>query len=215
MTKLFDSNITDILPEVFTKDPDVIALGYAVNKAIHRLYGYCQNIGIYDSIDTLPEQVLDLLAIELRTQYYDDTFSIEIKRSLIKNTLNWYMYAGTAASVSELVEAVFGSGRIEEWFQYGGEPYHFKIHTNNVAATDEMIQLAENLVSSVQNIRSYLEEIVVHVINSMTLYIGCSVLDVTTDEFLYCGEAPVAVIHLVDDSGQKLVDENGAELYYL
>lgn len=214
MVKLYDSNITDILPEVFANNPKVKALGYAINKAMQRLINYCQNISIYASLDTVPEKVLDLLAIELHTQYYDDTMDIEIKRTLIKNTLNWYMYAGTAASVTELVASVFGSGEIEEWFQYGGEPYHFKIHTSNIASTDEMIQLAETLVKSVQNVRSYLEEIIVQVIESMTLYIGCSVLDVTTDDTLYC-DALLFGTCLVDETGQQLVTENEAELYYL
>lgn len=180
MSKLFDSNITDILPEVFAKDPDVIALGYALNKAIQRLHGYCQNIGIYDSIDTLPEQILDLLAVELRTQYYDDTFSIEIKRALIKNTLNWYMHAGTAAAVSELIAAIFGNSEIEEWFNYDGEPFHFKIKTSNINSTDEMIQLAENLVKSVQNVRSQLEEVTVEVMQQLPLFHGC-VVEVISD----------------------------------
>lgn len=175
MIKLHDSNITDILPEFLAKKPEVIALGYALSMAIQRLLGYCQNIGIYNSIDTLPEQVLDLLAVELKTQYYDDTFSIEIKRALIKNTLNWYMYAGTVAAVTELVNAIFGDSEIEEWFDYGGDPYHFKIRTANINSTDEMIQLVTNLVKSVQNVRSELEEVTVEIMQQLPLYHGCAV----------------------------------------
>lgn len=211
MIKLHDSNITDILPEFLAQKPEVIALGYSLNKAIQRLLGHCQNIGIYDSIDTLPEQVLDLLALEFKTQYYDDTFSIEIKRSLIKNTLNWYMYTGTAAAVTELVAAVFGDGEIEEWFEYGGEPYHFKIHTFNVATTDEMIKLAESLVKSVQNVRSQLEEVIIEIVESMTLYIGCKAM-IDEDVTLHCSTSGFYV-YLVDESGMQLVNEDNEELY--
>lgn len=175
MIKLYDSNITDILPESLSKKPEVVALGYALNKAIQRLLGYCQNIGIYDSIDTLPEQVLDLLALEFKTQYYDDAFSIEVKRTLIKNTLNWYMYSGTVTAVTEMVTSVFGDGEIEEWFDYDGEPYHFKVRTSNINSTDEMIQLVTNLVKSVQNVRSQLEEVTVEVMQQLPLFYGCTI----------------------------------------
>lgn len=190
MVKLYDSNITDILPDVLSSDPKVQALGYAMKKAVQRLIEYCQNISIYAAIDTVPEQVLDLLAIEFNTQYYDDTMDVKLKRSMVKNTLNWYMYTGTAAAVMELVESVFGSGEIEEWFEYGGEPYHFKIHTFNVETTDDMIQLAESLVNSVQNVRSHLEEVIIEIIESMTLYIGCKAV-ITDDVTLYCDTSAV------------------------
>ena len=174
MIKLNDSNITDILPEVFAKKPEVIALGYAINQAMQRMIDYCQNTSIYASIDTLPEDVLDLLAIELRTQYYDDSQSIEVKRVLIKNTLKWYMKTGTAASVTEAVEAVFGNGEVEEWFDYGGEPYYFKVHTSNINSTDEMIQQLTDIIGTMKNVRSHLDAVIVEVMQKLYLYHGCT-----------------------------------------
>lgn len=213
MIKLYDSNITDILPEALAEDPRVQALGYALSCGIQRLIGYCQNIGIYNSIDTLPEQVLDLLAVELNTQYYDDTMNIEIKRSLVKNTMNWYMHTGTAAAVQEMIESVFGSGDILEWFKYGGDPYHFKVRTYNVSATDEMLQQAEMLVRSIQNARSHLEEVIVEVKDSMNLYFGCTAI-IGDDVTLYC-ETDLVGIYLTDEAGQQLTDEDGSELYHM
>ena len=180
MIKLFDSNITDILPAALSDDPKTQALGYAINKAMQRFLTYCQNTSIYATIDTLPDQILDLLAVELNTQYYDDSLNIDVKRNLIKNTLVWYMHTGTPASVTEAVEAVFGNGEIKEWFEYGGEPYHFKIYTSNINSTDEMIQQITDIVRRMQNIRSHLEEVVVEVMQQLHLFSGC-VIEVISD----------------------------------
>ena len=173
MINLYDSDITKILPEILSNDARTQALGYAINKAMQRLLAYCQNISVYTTIDTLPEDILDLLAVELNTQYYDDSLSIRVKRSLIKNTLVWYMYTGTPAAVTELVKAVFGDGEIEEWFEYGGEPYHFKIYTSNINTTDDMLQQVTMLVGNIQNVRSHLEEVIVEVMQHLPLYNGC------------------------------------------
>lgn len=173
MIDLYSSNITDILPEAFRKEPEVIALGYAVNKAMQRLVDYCQNISIYASIDTLPEDVLDLLAVELRTQYYDDSQNIEVKRNLIKNTLVWYTKTGTPASVQEAVAAVFGNGEVVEWFDYDGEPYHFKVYTSNINSTDEMIQQLSDIIGRMKNIRSHLEAVIVEIVQQLQIYSGC------------------------------------------
>ena len=213
MINLYDSNITDILPAALASDPKVQALGYAFKRATQRLMDYCQNISLYAAIDTAPEELLDLLAVEFNTQYYDTSMDIEVKRKLVRNTFIWYMHTGTAAAVTELVEAVFGSGEIEEWFQYGGDPYHFKIHTFNVEATDEMLQLAERLVNSAQNVRSHLEEVIVELMESMTLYTGCAAAfdgGIT----VYC-DTEIVRSYLTDESGVDLVNENNELLYTL
>ena len=207
MIDLYNSDITDILPEVFSYDPKVIALGYAIQKAMQRLITYCKNIGVFSAIDTVPEQVLDLLALELNTQYYDNSLPVETKRSLIKNTLVWFEKTGTPAAVMELVESIFGSGELEEWFEYGGDPYHFRITTSNVSVTDEMVQLVEQLVNSVQNVRSHLEEVIVEIVESMDLYVGCRA--VTIDNI---GLSTDPLVNLMNELEEQLEDENGIEL---
>lgn len=175
MIKLYDGSITDILPEKLASQPRTQALGYAASRAIQRLMDYCKNTSIYASIDTLPEQIIDLLAIELKTPYYDDSMDIEIKRSLVKNTLVWYMHIGTPATVEEAVITVFGNGEVQEWFEYGGEPFYFKVNTSNINTTDEMVQQLTDLISAMKNVRSHLEEITVEVMQQLPLYNGCCI----------------------------------------
>lgn len=183
MISLYDAQITDILPEYLKKSDDVKALSYAVSCAMQRAIDHSRNISVCAAIDTLPENILDLLALELNTQYYDDSASVYVKRELIKNTLKWYQHTGTPAAVEEAVAAVFGNGTIEEWFEYGGEPYHFKINTSTMNTTDDMVQRITKAISSVQSVRSYLEEVVVEVIQQMPLYFGSIpkvIMDTTT-----------------------------------
>ncbi len=158
MIRLYDSDIVDILPETLASRPNVIALGYALHKAMQRLIGYCQNISVFSVIDSAPDNVLDLLALELNTQYYEDTLDIEVKRQLIKNTLVWYMSAGTSAAVAELVQTVFGEGEVQEWFQYGGDPYTFRIQTSAIL-TPEINEFFNRMIERVKNTRSHLESI--------------------------------------------------------
>ena len=136
MIKLQDSNITDILPEVFTSDPKNVALGYALQGAMRRLLEYSRTTSVYAAIDVAGDDVLDMLAAELDTQYYDVLLDVEAKRKLVKNTLIWYGKAGTPAAVEELITSVFGEGRVEEWFDYGGEPFYFKVYTNATFTED-------------------------------------------------------------------------------
>lgn len=158
MISLKDSNITDILPEAFAKDAGNIALGYALHRAMNRLLDYSRATSVYAAIDAADDAVLDMLAAELNTQYYDVTLDIAAKRGLVKNTLVWYTKAGTPTAIEELVETVFGAGEVKEWFEYGGQPYKFKIITSGDASI-QAIEEFENIIMRVKNARSHLEKV--------------------------------------------------------
>lgn len=171
MINFYDGQITDILPENFSSRPDVQALSYALREGTRMLFRYAHRMYVYTDIDSQPEQVLDLLAAELRTQYYKDTLNIETKRRLVKNTLAWYMNAGTPQAVEELVKTVFGEGEVKEWFEYGGDPYYFKIATD-AALTPETDAFFSIMLRWVKNARSHLQVISVERTAGQELYAG-------------------------------------------
>ena len=70
MISYYDGQLTDIMPGNITKKPEVKALSYALQQACRLLYRYSQRLYIYSNLDEQPEEVIDLLASELRTQYY-------------------------------------------------------------------------------------------------------------------------------------------------
>lgn len=127
MINFYDGEIKDILPANLMEDPAAQAFSYALREGTRLLNRYTQLCYMYCNIETAPNDVVDLLAKELRTQYYSDAMELNIKRNLVKNTLIWYMSAGTPGAVEELVEASFGDGEVKEWFEYGGKPYFFKV----------------------------------------------------------------------------------------
>lgn len=158
MINLYDSNIENILPEALAEKPSVKALGYAISQAIQRFYAYSSNTMLFSAIDNMPENIVDLLALELNTQYYDVALPLDIKRNLVKNTFLWYRHSGTAGALTELVNTVFGEGEVIEWWQDNSEPYTFKIRTASpivVNAVEEFNKMIKNVI----NIRSHLTSI--------------------------------------------------------
>ena len=181
MTRLEDSQIAQILPGNLARKAEAQALSHALHLAVERLVRYCENIGVFSAIDTIPEYALDMLAMELGTQYYDGALPVQAKRMLVKNTLAWYMGAGTPASVEELVRAVFGRGEVHEWFQYGGMPYMFRIVTN-ADATLESISEFEKLIEKVKNVRSHIDEIIFAREHDIKMYFaGASITRTSVD----------------------------------
>lgn len=173
MISLYDSSITDILPDALKNDPRVEALGYAIKMAMQRFIDSSVKTRVFSDIDDASEEVIDLLAIELRTQYYDTSLPLSVKRDLVKNTFSWHRQAGTLKALEELVTAVFGSGEIIEWWNdTGADPYTYKVRAEVPITGNEVTDFG-NMVSNVVNVRSRLSAVEFTRNTSGECWIGC------------------------------------------
>lgn len=159
MTNLKNSSMLELLPPDLRKDPETIAFAYAVDRQIAKICAYAEITQIYASVDSMPDWVLDILAIELRTPAYKETYSISVKRTLIKQTLAFWAKMGTPNAVNRIIEAIFGSGEIEEFWEYGGEPHHFRARTGNPNITAGNVAELKQVLESVKRLSSWLDEI--------------------------------------------------------
>ncbi|MEG1593272.1 MAG: hypothetical protein RR350_02595, partial [Oscillibacter sp.] len=83
MIKLSGSRFTDILPENMASQPEAQAFATAVGQQVKKLCAYSDGIRVWAEISSVPEAVLNYMAIELRTPGYDENFPIEIKQKLV------------------------------------------------------------------------------------------------------------------------------------
>lgn len=145
MTSLRDSQIADILPDILKYRPDVQAVSYAIRMQIARIYDLSQRCRMLAGIDVIGEDVLDLLALELQSIYYDTSLPIDKKRDIIKSTLKWHWYGGTKASVEDYIRAIFGGGSVTEWYEYGGSPYTFKVDAEDTGSPMSIGRVIETI----------------------------------------------------------------------
>ncbi len=127
MIKLYDCQISDLFTNGAKHNPEIKALSYAVLKEKQRIINQADRTRTLALIDELPETILDILAVELRTPLYQENFSIGVKRELIKDTLIYYTYMGTPEATNRMLSAIFPGSYIEEWYTYGGNPGCFQI----------------------------------------------------------------------------------------
>lgn len=153
------------------KDAATKAFMYACDKQFSKLLQRAEKVKVWCAIQNVDEKCLDLLAAENRVQYYDTSLSLETKRQLVLNSFIWHMYAGTPGAVEELVQAVFGEGMVQEWFEYDGEPFHFKISTN-ATLTPEINEIFSTMIEKVKNTRSIMEPIIISRKSELEIYTG-------------------------------------------
>lgn len=209
MIKLSGSRFTDIMPENLAEQTEIQALAYAVGRQVEKLLAYADGARTYAAIYAVPEKVLDLLAVELRTPYYDENFSLPTKRALIQETILFYTQMGTPAATEKIVSSIFGRGYIKEWFEYNGEPHHFRVIVENMEAVEKLLGEFLNVLRAVKRLSSWLDSVTVLQRHEHHLYTGFAVR-VGRIVSLGC-EIPAAldVTYMTDETGNLLADENG------
>lgn len=163
MTRLYDGQIADLLRNPGKYNPEIQALSYALCQEKRRIMDAADKTRTMAMIEEIPEEILDVLAVELRTPAYSESFPIDIKRTLIKGTIAFYAQLGTPAAVNWLIRSVFGNGNMEDWYIYGGEPHHFRVVIQNDDTFHSLDGLEEAIrpISAIKRLSSWLDEIVV------------------------------------------------------
>lgn len=173
MIKLRNGKFTDIAPHNIATQPEAQAIAYAIGKQIAKICTYADRARVYAAIDKLPEAALDALAVELRAPAYDENYSVTVKRTLVRGALTFYMKMGTPYAVNKIIEAIFQTGYISEWFEYGGEPFHFKAYTTNPAITSDDVDEFKRVLSTVKRLSAWLDDIILDLsTDPMETYIG-------------------------------------------
>lgn len=123
-------NLLLIMPPALTRDKSIMALAAADAEALAARLEEIDRVRIISNIDGLDEAVLDILARDFKVDWYDPDYSLEEKRRTVKSSWRVHKTLGTKAAVERAISAIYPETTVEEWFEYGGEPYHFRLRIN-------------------------------------------------------------------------------------
>lgn len=178
MIKISGCEPIGLMPEALRGDAQIKAMSYALGETARMLLGKIDPVAVYAGVDILPEQIVDLLAVEFRAQYYDTSLPVLEKRKAVKKALLWHCRAGTVSAVRDLTDLVWrsDSARVQEWFEYGAAPYLFRVLLEtDMRIEEEKLEDFLAALWKVKNTRSHLESITFRRKISQTLYVGVAV----------------------------------------
>jgi phage tail P2-like protein len=173
---LADIHFLDLLPPSLADDEHVQAIAAGLDDELQALIAALPGAAILPNIATVPERILDLLAVELSIDNYQQSYTLAQKRALVAVAVIVHRHKGTPSAVRQEVEAIWGDGMtLQEWFEYGGAPYHFRLIGASGFAGVEQQTAWIAAVSNTKNARSVLDGVVVTAEESHTIYAGFAV----------------------------------------
>lgn len=165
-------NILSSLPSVLAEDKEMQALGSAIADVLSSRVREIDTLSIYPHIDEMPEELLDILAYDFKVDWWDYGYSLDEKRSTMKKSWYVHKHMGTPASVKAALSAFYPGTILEEWWQYNGAPYHFRIKIPIDQSSIDPVKhnIVMGLVRFYKNLRSVLDSVEYYGSSGSTTY---------------------------------------------
>lgn len=183
-------NLMLTLPDVLRNDDSISALAVSVAGVLAQRVAEINSILIYSRIYELPGDLLDILAHDFKVDWWDADYTLEEKRATLKESWRVHRMLGTKSAVETAISAIYPDTQVKEWFEYSGDPYHFKLL---IDATYENVDPQKHArvlqkVEFYKNLRSVLDEVEYFdtggtaTAYAAAAYVGCSIVDGATAE---------------------------------
>ncbi len=152
-------NLMRSLPSVLRNDKNMRSLAQAIADALSARKEEISKLKIYSEVDNLDGELLDILAHDFKVDWYGYDYGIEAKRALIKDSFRVHRKLGTRGAVEMALGDIYPGSEIEEWFEYGGDPYFFRVLLD---VTNQRVSISHDeilrAIEMFKSLRSHLQD---------------------------------------------------------
>lgn len=168
--KLFSQTV----PFNIAKDKNIKDLSCVIDNIAIDIKQKTEMVLLLPKLKELPDSILNELAYQFHVDFYREYFDHDTKVKLIESSIATHKIKGTPYAVEKVCTDIFKSAKVVENWEYGGEPYHFKVSFIKEAVTDvSKIDSLMEVISSTKNVRSWCDEI--------------GFITETNNDILFCG----------------------------
>jgi phage tail P2-like protein len=193
---IYELSLRDITPPSIASDPQIQAMMDALDPELQSVSLDTSEALIYSRIEELSEPVIDLLAWQFHVDFYEpinEPLSLPVKRRLIETSILLHKRKGTRWAVKELCDIVFGATAVEAWFEYDGDPYHFRVTTEATLPKDAWYKFFYAL-EMVKSVRDWLDAIQIQRDFTLPIHYGTATVTKGRFDINFSGAVPTYVL---------------------
>lgn len=177
--KLEQIDLVKLLPEFMRGERANKGLAAGANIVLRDVATKAKLLTVWNRIDSMTDEQLDELAWELNVEWYKSTADTQTKRAIIKSSDKVHAKLGTKWAVEQIITDYFGSGAVREWWEYGGEPYHFKVFSTNPGLVNEHHEEFLAMLEVVKRKSAWLDAVIISLTGEMDIFAGVATHDLT------------------------------------
>ena len=176
-------NMVRMLPEPMKRDDGTAAMARVAAEELERRGIESGLPRLWGRFDDMAGDLLDILAEDLGLTWYDSDAPAAVKRELLKNSGQVFRRLGTKWAVENVIGTYFGEGFVREWFEYDGEPGHFRVYSPNQSVNQERLEEFLSLLERVKRTSAKLDGIFISLTGMMPLCAGMAVRETSTERY--------------------------------
>lgn len=158
MKTINEISLLDILPSSIRDDEKVIAVAKSLDVELQKLSLQTKLPLHLPRLNELDHDVLNELAWQYDAIFFEpENMTLEVKRQIVANSIKQWRTVGTPYAVRQMLDNFAKGTQIQEWFEYGGEPYHFKLLLKELRDLDDNGETIMRLINSTKNVRSWID----------------------------------------------------------
>ena len=115
------SDLPSLLP------PNASSFERDLEQVSSRLDDVALPISTLWSPDTCPEHLLPWLAWAFSVDVWEPRWPLEVRRNVLRDAIDVHRKKGTKGSILRALGTLGIEPEIEEWFEYGGAPFTFRV----------------------------------------------------------------------------------------
>ena len=160
MSKFSVSAFMSVLPDFIAKDEHLAQLAEVAARVMAKSMENIWKPALYSRIDDMDEGALDILAEDLNVYWYDYNYDLATKRNVIKANFSVHQHMASKGAMITALSAVWADSNVEEWYEYGGDPYHFRVLLDISESSDPVeLEKIRSTIMQYKNARSWLDGI--------------------------------------------------------
>ena len=138
-------------------DENVNQLAQVSDHFLHKIDALILKLLIYPNVDNLDEDLINYLGFQMHVENFDTSLPLASKRELVKSSIEIHRLKGTKYAVEKTLKMFFGYSHIDEWFEYNGDPYLFKVEVGEFRQNSSGLDELYKAIDGVKNVRSALD----------------------------------------------------------
>ena len=172
--KLTDCEVERLIPLFMRKQPDIVALCRELDPVIRDIGNKLKLLSFWGSLGDQPEEALDRKATDLDISWYRKGAALDKKREMIRSADQVHMKLGTKWAVDFVLSMYYDNAVSEEWFQYDGDPGHFRVIVRDTDFDPDLPMEMLDLLNEVKRAGAILDYVEHEWEEYLTQYIGAA-----------------------------------------
>lgn len=149
-------DLVKLMPQNFLADDKAKKICEAINTELQGLAINTKFAEASYDVDNATSAVLEHIAWQLNSELFFLGVTLEEKKRLVKEAIQLHRRKGTKYAVEHAIQLIFPNAKVEEWFEYGGNPYYFRVINTERRSLREILTII-SLINIMKSLRSWLD----------------------------------------------------------